>query len=291
MEFVWIYVQLNRSSAQIKVFRKKIDTFFGFCHTKPENVSKDTIAIIGSLCVSKSIHRTLGQERATKVLRKLSKEFCTHNLRAEVSLEDHDIVDLGDFRGDKLAQVVDKVLKRNAKVLIIGGDHTTTFHALKNADKIDLTVFDAHLDSEECKERIHHACIIRELLKRDKISRITLIGMRGYSTLRSEIEFLKKHRVLAWPTSKEVIETFLKTSNYISIDLDFLNPSSFWAVRAPEPLGFDINSFISIINETERTSARYVDMVEYSPDADPGYVCGKMLLQLMLEILSLLVRS
>ncbi|MCR8432811.1 MAG: arginase family protein [Crenarchaeota archaeon] len=275
------------------MFRKGRETFFGFYYTEPDTVSRDTIAIIGSLCISKSIHPALGQGRATQVLRKLSREFCTHGLHAKVLLEDYDIVDLGDFCNKKLTSVVTQVLRKGARVLVIGGDHTTTLYALRDINVANLTVFDAHLDSEECKEGVHHGCVIRKLIEEKDRLEVTLVGMRGYSTLKGEIEFLKQRsqRIFAWPVSEETVKLCFRESEYISIDLDFFNPSSFWAVRAPEPLGFDINHFISIINEVRKTNARYIDVVEYSPEADPGYVCGKLLLQLVLEILSTLTQN
>ncbi|GEM_PF-3595864 len=267
--------------------------FFGFFRTTPENVSKDTIVILGSLCVSKSVHPILGQKKSTTILRRLSHEFCTHNLHAKILLENYDIVDLGDFCGSELTYVVTEVIRRGAKVLVIGGDHTTTFYALRGISEKDLVIFDAHLDSEKCNKIFHHGCVTRKLLETKNGMSIVLMGVRGYSTLQQEIEFIRRQgqRILFWPISKESIEYFLRRSSLVSIDLDFFNPKSFWAVRAPEPFGFNIDEFIKIVNKVEKINAKYIDIVEYAPDADPGYICGKVLLQLVLEILALLVRS
>ena len=72
-------------------------TFFGFPSTSIEHITSSTIAIVGSLCVSKSMHPTYGQHKAVKLLRKLSREYDTHNLHIGYELENFDIVDLGDY--------------------------------------------------------------------------------------------------------------------------------------------------------------------------------------------------
>jgi len=267
--------------------------FFGFFRTTPENVSRDTIAIIGSKCVSRSIHPLFGQHKSTEVLRKLSYELCTHNLQARTSLENYDIVDLGDFKPSEITTVVVETLKRGARILVIGGDHTTTYYALRNIDIPHLTIFDAHLDLEECSEKFHHGCVARKLLEENKKLSINFVGLRGYSTLKDEIEFaeLLKQRIIPWPVSRETMRFFISRSRFISIDLDFLSPKSFPAVRVPEALGPDVDSFLALISSIESTSAIYVDVVEYAPEIDPGYSNGKVLLQLVLEILALLARS
>jgi len=270
-----------------------LKTFFGFPRTTYENVTKETIAIVGSKAVSKSIHPSFGQKKATRLLRKLSWEYDTHNMHIKCELENFDIVDLGDFDPRTLQIVIPETLKRGARVIILGGDHTTTYYALRNVSIHDILFLDAHLDSEEYTSSFHHGCIVRRLLEEKENTRIKLLGFRGYSTLASEYEYLREKgvNIVSWPVPEHVLVDEISRNEAISIDLDFFDPTSFQAVRVPEVFGADFSEFIYLINRLEKTDAKYFDLVEYAPNIDPGYVCGKKLIQLLLEILALLVRS
>jgi len=269
-------------------------SFFGFPRVSYRHVTRDTIAIIGSLCVSKSIHPCYDQIAAARVLRKLSREYDTHNLHIRYELENYDIVDLGDYPPDKLSSIVSSVLRQNARVIVVGGDHTTTYYGIRDTELTSIAIFDAHLDSEVLDNNtFHHGCVIRRIISElPKIS-VRIIGFRGYSTLKRELEFVQKKniKVYDWPVSHEVILEELSMNDAVSIDLDFFNPNSFWAVRVPEVLGVDFSEFVQLVNMLESTKSRYIDIVEYIPKIDLGFICGKCLIQLILEILALLVRS
>lgn len=274
---------------------KKYYSFFGFPRTRVNGLTSNTIAIIGSNVVSKSIHPDFGQRGATKVLRKLSMEYNTHNLYISQELENYDIVDLGDFSKESLKKVLSSVFSNNARALVVGGDHTTTYYSLVETPYMDLAIFDAHLDAEEFDiKRFNHGSVTRRLLKEMPTLNLKIIGFRGYSTIRSELEFLRSKNnveIIPWPVQAKTIQEIIQHASMISIDTDFFDPTSFWAVRVPEVFGADFSEFIKIIHQIEKANAKYIDIVEYCPKIDLGYVCGKKLLQLMLEILALLVRS
>ena len=203
-------------------------TFFGFPKTTPQNVTKSTIAIVGSTCTSKSIHPTLDQERATKILRQLSHEYDTHDLHLETPLENYDIVDLGDFNCKDLGRVLKELWANEAKIVVIGGDHSTTYFSLRAIQSISrIAIFDAHLDSENT-DNLHHGSFVYKILHEKEDMKIYSVGLRGYSTMREELSFAQQRfNVLPWPTSPELIKFVLKNFKFVSLDLDFFSPYSF----------------------------------------------------------------
>ncbi len=269
-------------------------SFFGFPRTSPDNVTKNTIVIIGSTSTSRSIHPTYGQKKATYILRRLSREYDTHNMYCRVILDDYDIVDIGDFHGRDLSNTLKKVLDNGAKAVVVGGDHITTYFSLSGIPLQQISVLDAHLDAESCIKQPHHGCVIRKIIEEKGDIYVKILGFRGFSTMYSEYEYLRKHsnvEILPWPVEKEILHKVLADSKFLSIDLDFFDPTSFPAVRVPEVFGADFSEFVHLVNTIETSKLNYVDIVEYTPMIDNGYICGKKLLQLLLEILALLARS
>ncbi|MEX0568490.1 MAG: arginase family protein [Candidatus Njordarchaeota archaeon] len=274
---------------------RKYHSFFGFPRTTLDGIARNTIAIVGSTAVSKSIHPDYGQKQATKTLRALSLEYDTHNLYISQELENYDIVDLGDFPKNIIGRIIQSIFNNDAKALVIGGDHTTTYYCLSKTPFRDIAIFDAHLDAEELDiKNFHHGSVTRRLITEIPTLNVKIVGFRGYSTMKKELEFLqnkKNVKILSWPIQDNIIQNIIQQTNMISIDLDFFDPTSFWSVRVPEVFGADFSWFVNIIHRTEKTCARYIDIVEYCPKIDNGYICGKKLLQLILEILALLARS
>lgn len=268
-------------------------SFFGFPKTSYKNVTRDTIAIVGSKCVSKSIHPTYGQSGTTTILRRLSREYDTHNLYIDQEIEYYDIVDLGDFGPRKLPYIIYQVLERGSKLIVVGGDHTTTYYSLRNTNIGSLTILDAHLDADIFEYHFHHGCVTRRLLLEKPNLDIKIVGFRGYSTMKHELTFLKEKAVEIhrWPMGYDTLSEIIEKTEALSLDLDFFDPSSFWAVRVPEAMGADFSRFLYTINRLEHSNMKYLDIVEYAPEIDPGYVCGKRIIQMLLEFIALLLRS
>jgi len=292
-EYAWMYAPSKQYRRSREALMKPKYSFFGFPRTSPKNTTEKTIAIVGSISTSKSIHPTYGQEKATSILRKLSREYDTHNMYCEVILDDFDIVDLGDFGGSDLSSAVKMVLDRGGRVIVVGGDHTTTYYSLKEIVLPQISILDAHLDSEDYTEAFHHGCVVRRIIEEKKDVHVKIVGFRGFSTICSEYEYLQKHNaeIIPWPVENTMLSEIIAQSMFTSIDLDFFDPTSFPAVRVPEVFGADFSGFVHLIHGIKKTKLRYIDIVEYAPSIDIGYVCGKKLIQLLLELLALFARS
>jgi agmatinase len=187
-------------------------------------------------------------------------------------LEKVKLFDWGDIKIKNFEEVANKFLdirKENKVPLIISRGHLPTLYVAKNLKKEKLVVFDAHadckneyldeliafdVDNSKDKKKFNGSTWLRRLLEYSNIE-VLLIGLRSYDN--EEIEFLKENGVEFF-TSLEIIrnkETVLnKIKNltedsdiYISLDVDFFDPSVLPATDYPEPGGLNYFDFVDII--------------------------------------------
>ncbi|NCP72122.1 hypothetical protein GW835_01870 [archaeon] len=162
--------------------------------------------------------------------------------------------------------------------IILGSDHSTTFPVVSAFEKIEkdfgIIVLDAHSDLREewGKDTWHHACVSRYISKNHK----TLIaGVRSQDFY--EYDFLKTKdgknvSVIYADNLHKSLNNFKKQLKklpkkiFLSIDVDFFDPSIIKNTNTPEPGGFNWNQTMKILNlifkEKEIIGA---DIVEFSP--------------------------
>jgi len=273
------------------------DTFFNLPPATVNDVVEKTIALIGSKVFTKSIHKPYGVWKAAKVIRNMSKEYSGYLHEWKVDIHEKDVVDLGDYDRSKLGSIVKKVIDEGGIAIVIGGDHATTYYALKNVDVESLLWLDAHLDLAEKKsyygsERINHANVLQFLLNEKELS-VTIVGFRGHSTPKSEINRIKKYKLSLLSADVDSTQLSELFSNHfaISLDLDFFDATEIRATRVPEINGFSLKDFIIALGTVGDVRARYFDIVEYCPDIDRGYVDAKVISQVLLYVIALFIRS
>ncbi len=178
-------------------------------------------------------------------------------------------VSFGDFKETirRATSVIRLITKK--KLVFLGGDHTVTIvivNALKeNIGK--LVVLDAHADfyDEYQGNRFSHACTIRRLSEIIGAENISVLGIRSASkkNLEDMQEFgIEYYTIFDLFNNPSILEDKIKSCDYLSIDLDFFDPSHIPNVSCPEPLGFDVKDFFTII---PRIGAKYVDITELVP--------------------------
>ncbi|MHA1617121.1 MAG: arginase family protein [Candidatus Njordarchaeales archaeon] len=267
-------------------------TFFGIPKVSPDDVVKGTIAIIGANIVTKSVHKEYGVGRAARVLREVSQEYTGHIPALDIDIHEKDVVDVGDFGREDLGRVVNKILENGGVVLVIGGDHATTYYSLRDTNLEHIVWLDAHLDIYP-ENKVSHASALRYLLVGDNKKRATIIGFRGYSTPKIELEQVKELGIdiISYPFLEEELIRRLESAEAISLDIDFFDAFVFKATRVPEILGINPKDFILVLRKLKNVRARYFDLVEYCPEIDVGYVHGKLLVQMILEVIAVFLRS
>ncbi len=169
-----------------------------------------------------------------------------------------------------------KTLGITHKIITIGGEHSISFAPiksyLKQFDDLVLIHLDAHADLRDGYEGHHysHASIIRRVLDHFKNGhQLIQYGIR--SGTREEFEWMNKHHTLA-KSRQFFLERVSKIADqrpiYLTLDLDYFDPSFFPGTGTPEPGGEDFHSFISLIKVLKNKNFVGADIVELAPNID-----------------------
>tara|TARA_R110002072_G_scaffold534_1_gene3416 strand:- start:24215 stop:25102 length:888 start_codon:yes stop_codon:yes gene_type:complete len=167
-------------------------------------------------------------------------------------------------------------IKNNTRVITIGGEHSISYAPIKTYletfDELVLLHLDAHADLRDGYEGHHysHASIIRRALDHFKPGHeLIQYGIR--SGTKDEYKYMNEHR-----TIRKSLEDFLNSVKsisderpiYLTLDLDYFDPSFFPGTGTPEPGGETFHSFISLIKILTNKNFVGCDVVELSPSID-----------------------
>jgi len=162
------------------------------------------------------------------------------------------------------------------KLLTLGGEHSISYAPIRKYLETypDLTLIhlDAHADLRDGYEGYHysHASIIRRALDHFGADH-NLIQYGIRSGTREEYEWMYNNKSLMqsrteFLTKVEAIAS--ETPIYLTLDLDYFDPSFFPGTGTPEPGGEDFHSFISLMKILRNKNIVGADVVELAPDID-----------------------
>ena len=185
----------------------------------------------------------------------------------------HDLGDiplvLADLR--KNLEIIEDYLKEVEGVpIILGGEHSITYSAVKALEPECLLVLDAHLDlRDECLgQKWSHATWLRRLLEEVEL-RVIVAGARAY--VKEEVEFVKKKGIKVITVPAMVPELVSSCESlYLSLDMDFFDPSVAPGVSNPEPDGYAFGDLLTLLQGLYKTELIGMDVVEVSPPYDTG---------------------
>lgn len=166
--------------------------------------------------------------------------------------------------------------KNNARIMTLGGEHSVSYAPIKKylTEYPNLIVLhlDAHADLRDGYLGYHHshASIIRRITGHfGKDHQLIQYGIR--SGTKEEYDWMKQQNSLK--TSRA--EFLLAVENipedvpiYLTLDLDYFDPSYFPGTGTPEPGGEDFHSFISLCKHLKNKHFVGCDVVELSPEID-----------------------
>lgn len=163
-----------------------------------------------------------------------------------------------------------------AKLLTLGGEHSISYVPIKTYleayDDLVLLHLDAHADLRDGYEGYHysHASIIRRSLDHmtDK-HKLIQYGIR--SGTRDEYKWMNENK-----TIKKSLDEFISEVSaidpqrpiYLTLDLDYFDPSFLPGTGTPEPGGETFHSFIKLIKILKKKNFVGADVVELSPKID-----------------------
>lgn len=179
---------------------------------------------------------------------------------------------------DYLIDVFGKVplKEKNVKLITLGGEHSISYGPIKSYldeyQDLVLIHLDAHADLRDGYEGFHysHASIIRRALDNFKNGHeLIQYGIR--SGTKDEYEYMNSNGTL-YTSRKEFLDKVNGLDSdrpiYLTLDLDYFDPSYFPGTGTPEPGGEDFHSFISLMKILLKKNFVGADLVELAPEID-----------------------
>lgn len=198
-------------------------------------------------------------------------------------------------------RIYEKIKDAKNQTVILGGDHSITYSTFKafseNNPESGIIIFDAHPDLATTTDVPSHEDYLTKLIE-DKIvdpSRIILVGIRNIADI--ERDFIKKHKIKSF-TSKQLAMNGIENvcdeimryakewkSTYLSIDIDFLDPSVAPGTNHLEAGGFQTRELLYLIHRLKfLKTIKMADIVEIDPNIDLNGMTSRIGARLVKEI-------
>jgi arginase len=222
-----------------------------------------------------------------------------------VDLE-HDtvMVDLGDVdtTGDvdktflRIEAAIRQILKKKARPIIMGGDHSITypvFRALaKTHQALDILHFDAHPDLYEdlYGDRFSHACPFARIMEEGLAQGLVQVGIRAATSDQRANARRHGSRLIEMKDFEDGLALRFKRPLYISFDLDALDPAFAPGVSHHEPGGLSTRQALDLIHALEADIIG-MDVVECNPTRDPSGITAAAAVKIIKEIAGMMVKK
>ncbi len=241
-------------------------------------------------------------------IRQVSNSIETYCPQLQIDLEEIKFVDFGELNipygaPEPVIQAVKtstkEVLKLGLKQLILGGEHSISAGAISAISKLypDLVLIqlDAHADlrNEWLGNRHSHACAMRRCLEVLPSKNLFQVAIR--SGTKQEFEELEVSKRLVTLTPGQPATNLSKALNphlgqpiYLTMDLDWFDPSVLPGTGTPEPGGFHWQDFAAVIDAIRPHQLVGADIVELSPQLDPTGISSVLAAKVTRSLLMLL---
>ncbi|MDV6317329.1 agmatinase [Idiomarina sp. HP20-50] len=256
-----------------------------------------------------------GTKEGPDGLRAVSEDIESYSPYLDADLEDQTFYDLGNLRlgfdEDEEKQwhhavhdfnaIFDScdLAKENIKLLTLGGEHSISYAPivkyLKQYPDMVLLHLDAHADLRDGFLGYHysHASIIRRSVDHfGPGHELIQYGIR--SGTRDEYQWMKENKTIR-SSRKEFLDSVEAIAKdrpvYLTLDLDYFDPSFFPGTGTPEPGGEDFHSFVSLMKLLRQKNLVGADVVELSPQIDPTGNSDVFAAKIVRELLLVLQQS
>ena len=249
-----------------------------------------------------------GARFGPNAIRQVSTCLETFCPRIGKDLEDFNYVDFGSLEIDKhdsksviklVKLATDFIISKSLTPIMLGGEHSITRGAIEalinQYPDLILIQLDAHADlrNSYMGNEHSHACAMQRCLDVLPEKKILQVGIR--SGTKEEFKFMCKQNQLIkfFPggNAQELTKALLPYSNspiYLTIDLDWFDPSLLPGTGTPEPGGFFWNDFEVILETLKNFRIVASDIVELSPKLDnsgvSSIVAAKVLRSLIMSL-------
>lgn len=186
------------------------------------------------------------------------------------------------------------LLKRAARPLILGGDHSITYPAVRAFRRLrpgfDILHIDAHPDlyDEYEGDRYSHASPFARIMEEGSDNGLIQVGVRTMNGHQREQASRLGVRVVTMREWASGVRFELSRPVYLSIDLDALDPAFAPGVSHREPGGLSVRDVIGIVHGLAVPLVG-ADVVECNPRQDPSGVTAIVAAKLVKEIVGRMV--
>ena len=206
-------------------------------------------------------------------------------------LADRRLVDCGDVdaapsRGDvtmaNLTRDVQRILKRGAMPIVLGGDHTLTYPVVRAFDKpMHVIQLDAHLDYTPVIEGMTYinSTSMRLIHQLDRVKSLTQFGIRSMRDMKQNADDARANggRIITMPEIRQdgaaSIADHIPEGDdvYVTIDIDAYDMSLCPGCISAEPGGLTYEEMQAALRAiTGRLNVVGFDFVEVNPPLDVG---------------------
>ena len=243
-------------------------------------------------------------------IREVSNGIETFCPQLNLDLEELHFVDLGSLdipvgAPEPVIKLVkrttQKILDRGLKPLLLGGEHSISSGAVQAAAEYDSDLIIVHLDAHAdlrtdwLGTKYSHACAMRRCIEVLPSKQIFQLGIR--SGTREEFAELKSKNWLISHTHgtpafnlNEALSQHIGKPIYLTIDVDWFDPSVMPGTGTPEPGGFFWQDFAAVIEVLQKHQLIAADIVELAPQLDPSGISSVLAAKVTRSILMLLCK-
>lgn len=197
-----------------------------------------------------------------------------------------------------ITRAVTSILDANAIPAILGGDHSITYPVVKafEGQPLHYVHFDTHADCDRMFEsNFTHGSPVLHIMENGRAESVTLIGIRGLTNSPHDVSWIQEQGVTII-TARElrnnllqpIPDLFKECNYYVSLDIDFFDPSAAPGTGTPEPGGLFFPDFSDVIHLiAERGNIIGFDVVEVNPQLDGrGAITAHLAARCVLELMS-----
>jgi len=201
----------------------------------------------------------------------------------------------------RLKKIIDKVISKKAFPIIIGGDHSCSYSAVKSLSNkyrnLGIIHIDAHTDLADIIPGIshNHGNVFSRILKEKLTKHLYQFGIRGMIGKKLERSYYSLFSQTFLENSgleMAVGNVDSKLKYYISLDIDVLDPIFVPGTGTPVQLGMDVQSLLKLLSLIiSRVSIVGFDLVEVNPMLDVNNQTAELANTLIVHILAELEKS
>ncbi|MBA3258433.1 MAG: agmatinase [Gemmatimonadales bacterium] len=195
----------------------------------------------------------------------------------------------GEEARGRIEGAVERIAASGRRPLLLGGDHSITYPALRGFrprhPRLTVVHLDAHPDlyDEFEGDRYSHACPFARVMEEGLADRLVQVGIRTINGHQREQARRFGVEVIEMKDWREGHPLGLEGPVYLSLDLDVLEPGLAPGISHREPGGMTVRQVLSIIQGIEAPLVG-ADLVELNPANDGTGISAAVAAKLVKEI-------